>query len=285
MSNPTHHIKIREKGKKTWDFYSGGKSGNAVNRLRIHARQFTAAQAREFVKTQAPLNPGHEFKAVLIRKGPAPSGRAAVRRYNGFHIWALNHGMKPTDPRAGDGLSVQQGTPYLIEFGVADPIKFPGWPAVEDRLRALKAPFRHKVRMATQTVAVIYPGDPAADHTAQSAADFDSAMYDLMGYLFHPVRVPFEVPGMWQAVFCCLLKADGEPWTNPAIAELVVTSDGVLLGRNVGDYGHNAFIGPVEQLVAGFHEMAGKLKLTDGETRWFLKKVRELSIHKTAPTE
>ena len=39
-----------------------------------------------------------------------------------------------------------------------------------------------------------------------------------------------------------------EHWTNPAIAELVISSDGFVLAREAGDVGCNDFIGSAEDL-------------------------------------
>lgn len=60
--NYTHHVKVREKGKKQWSFLS--RSG--TNRLRVHALRFTAEGAAELIADSQADNPGWDFKAVLI---------------------------------------------------------------------------------------------------------------------------------------------------------------------------------------------------------------------------
>lgn len=63
MNNCTHHVKCREKGKKTWKFMTprGG-----LNSLRIHAAQFTEEKAKAFIEENTPDNPEWEFKSQPI---------------------------------------------------------------------------------------------------------------------------------------------------------------------------------------------------------------------------
>lgn len=62
MSNPTHHIKVREKGKKRFSFLSR----NGVTNLRIHAIQFTKEGADKLIAENAARNPEWEFVATEI---------------------------------------------------------------------------------------------------------------------------------------------------------------------------------------------------------------------------
>lgn len=55
----------------------------------------------------------------------------------------------------------------------------------------------------------------------------------------HPNRFTNMSP-MMAAIVGCIV---GEKYTEPAIAELVVTSDGFVLGRHYDDCGCNEFIG------------------------------------------
>ena len=55
----------------------------------------------------------------------------------------------------------------------------------------------------------------------------------------HPQRFP-NMSGKMAAIVGCIL---GKDWTEPTIAELVVTSDGYVLARNSGHIGFDAIIG------------------------------------------
>lgn len=59
----THHVKVREKGKKKWLFLATGGSANA---LRIHALEFTKDGAEALVAENSEDNPEWEFKVVPI---------------------------------------------------------------------------------------------------------------------------------------------------------------------------------------------------------------------------
>jgi hypothetical protein len=59
---PTHHIKVRELGRKSWAFLSS----NGTTRLRVHALQFTQERAAALIAENAPDNPEWEFKATPI---------------------------------------------------------------------------------------------------------------------------------------------------------------------------------------------------------------------------
>ena len=59
----THRIKVRRKGEKVWRFLT---SSGDLNRLRVHAGQWTSQMAQQWVAINAPLDPDCEFKVVPI---------------------------------------------------------------------------------------------------------------------------------------------------------------------------------------------------------------------------
>ncbi|MBM4274062.1 MAG: hypothetical protein FJ134_06340 [Deltaproteobacteria bacterium] len=72
----------------------------------------------------------------------------------------------------------------------------------------------------------------------------------------HPRRFP-RMTAKFAAVLGALL---GEIWTEPALVELVITSDGFLLGRHEGEAACNEFLGPESWL----KENLAKLLETQG---------------------
>ena len=48
----------------------------------------------------------------------------------------------------------------------------------------------------------------------------------------------------------------GEDWTSPRLVEMVVTSDGHLLGRCDGEAEFKAFLGEVDDLIRNIHGVA-----------------------------
>ena len=68
--------------------------------------------------------------------------------------------------------------------------------------------------------------------------------------------------GRMAAIVACIL---GCKWTLPAIAELLVTADGHILARNEGDYGHNDYIGTVEDLEPNWRRLLDIANLTAAE--------------------
>ncbi len=54
-----------------------------------------------------------------------------------------------------------------------------------------------------------------------------------------------EMSAQMAAIVAYILEED---WTDPGLAELHVTSDGFVLGRQAGDVGCNAWIGSVQDL-------------------------------------
>jgi hypothetical protein len=59
----------------------------------------------------------------------------------------------------------------------------------------------------------------------------------------------------------------GETWTEPAIAELVETSDGFILARHEGDFGCNDFLGSFGDLQANWGRLLDVAQLTMAERK------------------
>ena len=64
------------------------------------------------------------------------------------------------------------------------------------------------------------------------------------------------------AIVGCIL---GMEWSEPNIAELVITSDGYLLARNTGHIGFNAFIGLARDLQRNWDNLLNAAGLTGKE--------------------
>src|SRR5512143_480605 len=77
----------------------------------------------------------------------------------------------------------------------------------------------------------------------------------------HPARFT-QMSARMAAVVACIL---GRIWTSPAIAELVVTSDGHLLARNEGDCGCNAYLGTIADLESNWERLLDAAGLTPAE--------------------
>lgn len=68
----------------------------------------------------------------------------------------------------------------------------------------------------------------------------------------NPKRFPRMSP-MMTAIVCYLL--DLEPQATPAIVDLCCTSDGFVLAQQIGDCGHNAFIGTYPDLRRNWNDL------------------------------
>lgn len=77
----------------------------------------------------------------------------------------------------------------------------------------------------------------------------------------HPRRFS-AMSGKMAAITAYLL---GTSWTSPTLSELVVTSDGYLLGRQQGDYGCNEFLGTESDLLSNWTYLLSVADLTPGE--------------------
>lgn len=82
---------------------------------------------------------------------------------------------------------------------------------------------------------------------------------------------PIRTSGVFRAILGCLV---GEPhWTTPAIAELIITSDGMLLARMDGDIGANEILGSRDDYFRNLLGVAKVAALTPRETRWLVERI------------
>jgi hypothetical protein len=106
----------------------------------------------------------------------------------------------------------------------------------------------------------------------------------------HPIREPnqirqdcarklrvIQVSDHFQAILGCLL---GEDWTSPRLAEMVVTSDGHLLGRCDGVAEFKAFLGEVDDLIPNIHGVASVAELDGDEVGYLVAKVAGIKRRK-----
>ncbi len=77
----------------------------------------------------------------------------------------------------------------------------------------------------------------------------------------------------FQAILGCLLSED---WTSPRLVEMVVTSDGHLLGRCDGEAEFKAFLGEVDDLIRNIHGVASVAELDGDEVGYLVAKVAEI---------
>lgn len=82
-----------------------------------------------------------------------------------------------------------------------------------------------------------------------------------------------QVSSHFQAVLGCLLDED---WTTPRLIEMVITPDGHLLGRCVGDPSFRAFLGASEDLLRNIHGVASVAQLDGDEIGYLIGRVAEL---------
>lgn len=82
-----------------------------------------------------------------------------------------------------------------------------------------------------------------------------------------------EVSDHFQAILGCLL---GEDWTSPRMTEMVVTSDGHLLGRCDGEAEFKAFLGEVDDLIRNIHGTASVAELDGDEVGYLVATVAEI---------
>jgi hypothetical protein len=82
-----------------------------------------------------------------------------------------------------------------------------------------------------------------------------------------------QVSDRFQAILGCLL---GEDWTSPRLVEIVVTSDGHMLGRCDGEAEFKAFLGEADDLIRNIHGVASVAELDGDEVGFLVAKVAEL---------
>lgn len=82
-----------------------------------------------------------------------------------------------------------------------------------------------------------------------------------------------QVSDHFQAILGCFL---GEDWTTPRLVEMVVTSDGHLLGRCDGEAEFKAFLGEADDLIRNIHGVAAVAELDGDEVGFLVAKLAEL---------
>jgi hypothetical protein len=82
-----------------------------------------------------------------------------------------------------------------------------------------------------------------------------------------------QVSDHFQAILGCLL---GEDWTTPRLVEMVITSDGHILGRCEGEAAFKAFLGASEDLIKNIHGVAPVAGLDGDEIGFLVGKVAEI---------
>jgi hypothetical protein len=82
-----------------------------------------------------------------------------------------------------------------------------------------------------------------------------------------------QVSDHFQAILGCLL---GEDWTSPRIVELVITSDGHLVGRLDGEPEFKVFLGEADDLIKNIHGVASVAELDGDEAGYLVAKVAEI---------
>jgi hypothetical protein len=82
-----------------------------------------------------------------------------------------------------------------------------------------------------------------------------------------------QVSDHFRAILGCLL---GENWTTPRLVEMVVTSDGHLLGRLENETDFKVFLGEVDDLIRNIHGVAPVAELDGDEVGYLVAKVAEI---------
>lgn len=103
----------------------------------------------------------------------------------------------------------------------------------------------------------------------------------------HPIREPeqirldvsrkvraIQVSDQFTAILACLVGEKG--WTTPVLAELVATSDGMLLGRRGGEPEFRGFLGSVDDLLRNIHGLAPVAELDGDELGYLVARVAEI---------
>jgi hypothetical protein len=82
-----------------------------------------------------------------------------------------------------------------------------------------------------------------------------------------------QVSDHFQAILGCIL---GENWTTPRLIELVITSDGHLVGRLDGESEFKIFLGEADDLIKNIHGVASVAELDGDEVGFLVAKVAEI---------
>ena len=83
-----------------------------------------------------------------------------------------------------------------------------------------------------------------------------------------------KVSDQFMAILACLVGESG--WTTPGLAELVVTSDGMLLGRCEGEPEFRGFLGSLDDLLRNIHGLAPVAELDGDELGLLIARVAEI---------
>jgi len=86
---------------------------------------------------------------------------------------------------------------------------------------------------------------------------------------------PDRFPGASGKMVAVVAFVLGEHWTDPAISELVVTSDGFVLAQQEGEVGANDIIGSEADLNRNLLNLIEAAGLTEAEVREFGRLQRE----------
>ena len=82
-----------------------------------------------------------------------------------------------------------------------------------------------------------------------------------------------QVSDHFRAILGCLL---GENWTAPRLIELVITSDGHLVGRLDGESAFKIFLGEADDLIKNIHGVTSVAELDGDEAGYLVAKVAEI---------
>lgn len=82
-----------------------------------------------------------------------------------------------------------------------------------------------------------------------------------------------KVSDHFQAILGCLL---GQDWTSPRLVEMLITSDGHMLGRCDGEEDFKVFLGEAADLIKNIHGVAPVAELDGDEIGFLVAKVAEL---------
>jgi hypothetical protein len=94
---------------------------------------------------------------------------------------------------------------------------------------------------------------------------------DTLAQKLHPRRFP-GMSSRKAAIVGCILDRQ---YTQPSIAELVITSDGCVLARHVDDIGYNDFIGARSDLERNWKRLLDVAGLTKDERQLAKRKYRQ----------
>jgi hypothetical protein len=83
-----------------------------------------------------------------------------------------------------------------------------------------------------------------------------------------------EVSPKFMAILDCLLGVERR--TTPALTDIIITANGLILGQAQGDLGHNQVLGEEEDLRRNIRGVAKAADLNEAETASLLARVDAL---------